>query len=374
MDNNIRVGSLFGIPFYVNPSWFLVLGLVTFSYGSGLAAQFPNLPPALSWGLGLLTALLLFGSVLAHELGHSFVALKQGVRVKSITLFLFGGLASLEKESETPAEAFQVAIAGPLVSLLLAGLATIFAVGTGISGAPAAILSVLVSVNLALALFNLIPGLPLDGGNILKALVWKVTGSPYKGMKFAGRVGQLIGWLAIASGLLPLVVFGSGLNFWNILIGWFLLQNASQAARYGVVLDQLAGLTAADAVSASSPVVNASSTLREFADQRILDQRVWQKFLVTNSEGQLIGTLFIDDLKAIPSDLWSETLVQSLVKPLDPSLMVQSDRPLSEVVTLLEERKLTALSVVQENNVLVGLLEKTAIVNLLQNRVQAAPA
>lgn len=374
MNNNIRVGSLFGIPFYVNPSWFLVLGLVTFSYGSGLAAQFPNLPPGLSWGLGLLTALLLFGSVLAHELGHSFVALKQGVGVKSITLFLFGGLASLEKESETPAEAFQVAIAGPLVSLLLAGLATVFAVGTGISGAPAAILSVLVSVNLALALFNLIPGLPLDGGNILKALVWKVTGNPYKGMKFAGRVGQLIGWLAIASGVLPLVVFGSGLNFWNILIGWFLLQNAGQAAQYGVVLDKLAGLTASDAVSASSPVVSASSTVREFADQRILDQRIWQKFLVTNSDGQLIGTLSIDDLKAIPSERWSETFVQSLVKPLDPSLMVQSDRPLSEVVTLLEERKLTALSVVQENNVLVGLLEKTAIVNLLQNRVQAAPA
>lgn len=372
--NNIRVGSLLGIPFYVNPSWFLVLGLVTFSYGSGLAAQFPNLPSGLSWGLGLLTALLLFGSVLAHELGHSFVALKQGVGVKSITLFLFGGLASLEKESETPSEAFQVAIAGPLVSLLIAGLATLLAVGTGISGAAAAILGVLVSVNLALALFNLIPGLPLDGGNILKALVWKVTGNPYKGMKIAGRVGQLIGWLAIASGLLPLVVFGGGLNFWNILIGWFLLQNAGQAAQYGMVLDQLAGLTASDAVSRNSPVVAASSTLREFADQRILDQRAWQKFLVTNDEGQLIGTLAIEELSAIPSERWSETLVQSLVKPLNPSLTVQSDRPLSEVVTLLEERKLTALSVVRENNILVGLLEKTAIVKLLQNRVQAAPA
>ncbi|MBD1854774.1 MULTISPECIES: CBS domain-containing protein, partial [Leptolyngbya] len=197
---------------------------------------------------------------------------------------------------------------------------------------------------------------------------------PYKGMKVAGRVGQLIGWLAIASGLLPLVVFGGGLNFWNILIGWFLLQNASQAAQYGVVLDRLAGLTASDAVSTNSPVVAASSTLREFADQRILDQRAWQKFLVTNVEEQLIGTLAIEDLRAIPSERWSETLVQSLVKPLDPSLTVQSDRPLSEVVTLLEERKLTALSVVRENNILVGLLEKTAIVKLLQNRVQAAPA
>ncbi|MGA7932895.1 MAG: site-2 protease family protein [Kovacikia sp.] len=374
MNNNIRVGNLFGIPFYVNPSWFLVLGLVTLSYGSGLAAQFPNLPLGLSWVLGLVTALLLFGSVLAHELGHSFVALRQGIGVNSITLFLFGGLASLEKESKNPAEAFWVAIAGPLVSLLIAGLVTIVALGTGVSGAPAAMLGVLASVNLALALFNLIPGLPLDGGNILKALVWKVTGNPYKGMKFAGRVGQIIGWLAIASGLLPLVLFGSGLNFWNILIGWFLLQNAGQAAQYGAVQDKLTGLTAADAVIADSPVVTTSTTLREFVDQRILDHKPWQKFLVTNLEGQLIGTIAVEDLKTIPTALWAETSVQTLVKPIEASLTVEGDRPLAEVVTLLETRKLTTLFVVRANGILVGLLEKAAIINLLQNQVQTTPA
>ncbi|MEX0269172.1 site-2 protease family protein [Leptolyngbyaceae cyanobacterium UHCC 1019] len=374
MNNNIRVGNLFGIPFYVNPSWFLVLGLVTLSYGTGLAAQFPMLPAGTSWGLGLVTALLLFGSVLAHELGHSFVALKQGIGVKSITLFLFGGLASLEKESETPGDAFWVAIAGPLISLLIAGSVTLIAAFTGISGPLAAILGVLASVNMALALFNLIPGLPLDGGNILKALVWKITGNPYKGMKFAGRVGQVFGWLAIASGILPLVLFGAGINFWNVLIGWFLLQNAGQAAQYGTVQDKLAGLTAADAVIADSPVVAQSLSLREFADQRILDTKNWRKFLVTDDGGQLIGAIAIEDLKTIPSALWAETIVQTLVTPIEPSLTVVGDRPLSEVVQLLEERKLTALSVVQSNGMLVGLLEKTAIIDLLKNRVEATPA
>jgi Zn-dependent protease len=372
--NNIRVGSLFGIPFYVNPSWFLVLGLVTLSYGSGLAAQFPMLPSGIAWGLGLITALLLFGSVLAHELGHSFVALKQGIDVKSITLFLFGGLASLEKESKTPGDAFWVAIAGPLVSFLIAAGVTGIVGFTGISGPLAAILGVLASVNLALALFNLIPGLPLDGGNILKALVWKITGNPYKGIKFAGRVGQVFGWAAIASGLLPLVLFGAGINFWNVLIGWFLLQNAGQAAQYATVQDRLAGLTAADAVIAKSPVVADTLTLREFADQRLLDDRNWRNFLVAAEDGQLLGTIAVDDLRRIPCDQWSDMTVKACMTPVESSLVVESDRPLSDVVKLLEERQITAMSVVRKNGSLVGLLEKAAIIQLLQRDTVATPA
>lgn len=372
--NNIRVGRLFGIPFYVNPSWFLVLGLVTLSYGSGLAAQFPTLPAGIAWSLGLITALLLFGSVLAHELGHSFVALKQGIEVKSITLFLFGGLASLEKESETPGDAFWVAIAGPLVSLLIAAGVTGIVGFTGISGPLAAIFGVLASVNLALALFNLIPGLPLDGGNILKALVWKITGNPYKGIKFAGRFGQVFGWVAIASGLLPFVLFGAGMNFWNVLIGWFLLQNAGRAAQYATVQDRLAGLTAADAVIAESPVVANSLTLREFADQRILDGRNWRKFLVAAEDGQLLGTIAVDDLRMIPSEQWADTTVQAFMRPIESSLVVESDRPLLDVMKLLEERKITAMSVVRENGRLVGLLEKAAIIQLLQRDTVATPA
>ena len=124
MNGNIRIGNLFGIPFFINPSWFFVLGLVTWSYGSSLT-QFPQLTGAMPWLLGLVSALLLFSSVLAHELGHSFVAISQGIPVKSITLFIFGGLATLEKESETPLQAFLVAIAGPLVSLLLFGAFTL---------------------------------------------------------------------------------------------------------------------------------------------------------------------------------------------------------------------------------------------------------
>ncbi|MEH1841009.1 MAG: site-2 protease family protein [Nostoc sp.] len=374
MNGTIRVGNLFGIPFYIHPSWFLVLGLVTWSYSSGLAAQFPQLSAGLALLLGLMTALMLFASVVAHELGHSFVAIRQGIDVKSITLFIFGGLASLEKESKTPGEAFWVAIAGPLVSLLLCGIVTAIGVTTTASGPLAAILGVLASVNLALALFNLIPGLPLDGGNILKALVWKITGNPYKGVTFASRVGQIFGWVAILSGLLPLVLFGSAGNFWNLLIGFFLLQNAGNAAQFARVQEKLTGLTAEDAVTHDSPIVSANLSLREFADERVISGQNWHRFLVTDDDGQLVGAIAIDNLRTIPTVLWSETQVKEVMRPITESTTVQSDQPLLEVMQVLEQQKLSVLPVIRKNGVLVGILEKAAIIQLLQSRTQPNPA
>ncbi|MEH2128882.1 site-2 protease family protein [Nostoc sp.] len=374
MNGTIRVGNLFGIPFYIHPSWFLVLGLVTWSYSSGLGAQFPQLSAGLALLLGLMTALMLFASVVAHELGHSFVALGQGIDVKSITLFIFGGLASLEKESKTPGEAFWVAIAGPMVSLLLCGIVTAIGVTTSASGPLAAILGVLASVNLALALFNLIPGLPLDGGNILKALVWKITGNPYKGVTFASRVGQIFGWVAILSGVVPLLLFGNAGNFWNLLIGFFLLQNAGNSAQFARVQEKLTGLTAEDAVTYDSPIVSANSTLREFADERVISGQNWHRFLVTDDDGQLVGAITIDNLRTIPIALWSETQVKEVMRPITESTTVQSDQPLLEVMQLLEQQKLSVLPVIRENGVLIGILEKAAIIQLLQNRTQPNPA
>ena len=203
MNGNFRLGSLFGIPFYLNVSWFLVLMLVTWTYGNGLATQFPDFTGIGPWVLGLGTAILLFGSVLAHELGgHSLMAMQQGIKVKSITLFLFGGLASLEEESKTPTEAFAVAIAGPAVSILLWALLAYAGAALSVSGPIAAVVGLLATINLYLALFNMIPGLPLDGGNVLKAAVWKVTGNRYRGVRVAARAGQVVGGVAISSGIL----------------------------------------------------------------------------------------------------------------------------------------------------------------------------
>lgn len=374
MNGSIRVGSLFGIPFYINPSWFLVLGLVTFDFGNYLAGLFPGLGGALPLLLGLVVALLLFASVLAHELGHSFVAIRQGIKVQSIALFLFGGLASLEKESETPAQAFWIAIAGPAVSLMLFALFTAIGVGTGISGPLAAIAGLLAYINLALALFNLIPGLPLDGGNILKSLVWKITGNPYKGVVFASRVGQFLGWIAIALGTLSILGISNIGSFWTLLIGLFLLQNAGRSAQSASLSEKLTTLKAEDAVTPNSPIVSGDLSLREFVNEYIIGKAEWPKFLVTDENGQLLGAIAVDDMKTIPTSNWPTIQVRELMQPVDLSTIVQSDQSLLEVITLLEKEKLTSLPVVRANGVLVGILEKASIIRLLEKRSQAKPA
>ncbi len=369
--NNIRVGTLFGIPFFVNPSWFLVLGLVALTYGDDLARAFPSLLPGVPLVLGLVTGLLVFASVIAHELGHSWVAIKQGIQVKSIALFLFGGVASLEKEPETPGNAFWVSIAGPAVSFLLFGLLTIFN-GFVVLPAPlTAIISVLALVNLSLGLFNLIPGLPLDGGNILKALVWKITGNPYQGVKFASWGGQAFGYLAIASGVVPLLLFGSFDSLWNILIGWFLVQNASQAAQFARVQSRLTGLVVADAVSVDSPIVSAEASLRDFVDLRTLSPGNWLKFMVTDASGRLVGEITVDALQGIPGDLWSSKTVGELMQPIEQAALIESDHTLLQAIEQLEKYKLPALTVIQANGSLVGLLEKTVIIDLIQKRSEA---
>ena len=373
MNGNIRIGNLFGIPFYVNPSWFLVLGLVTLSYG-GQLALFPQLGGITPWILGFVAALLLFASVVAHELGHSLVAISQGIGVKSITLFLFGGLASLEKESETPLQAFLVAIAGPVVSLLLFGLFTIVGLNLAFPAPLVAIISLLASINLALAVFNMIPGLPLDGGNVLKALVWKVTGNPNRGVIFASRVGQFFGWLAViigGLGTLNILQFG---NFWMLLIGFFLLQNAGFSAQSARVQEALSSYRAEDAVIPNSPIISEELNLREFANNYVIGQERWQKFLVTNNWGQLLGSISVGDLKKVPTSQWTETPVSELIQPPEKIKTVLWDRPLLEVIQLLEQQQIPQLAVVRENGMVVGLLEKASIINLLQQKAQSQAA
>lgn len=364
MNGNIRIGNLFGIPFLINPSWFFVLGLVTWSYGSNLT-QFPELTGIMPWVLGLVSALLLFSSVLAHELGHSFVALAQGIPVKSITLFIFGGLATLEKESETPLQAFLVAIAGPMVSILLFGLFWLIATTAPLTLPLKAIVSLVAYINLVLALFNMIPGLPLDGGNVLKAVVWKITGNPNKGVIFAGRVGQVIGWLAIGLGFLSVVGISQVGSIWTLLIGAFLLRNAGFAAQSATVQDKLDRYTAQDAVIADSPIVSEQLTVREFVNDYVIGKERWKKFLVVNEAQQLSGEIAIADLKQIPTSQWNEIYLTELVQPVEPNNIVPGDISLLEVAKDLETNNPRELVVVSATGKVLGLLEKASIINLM---------
>lgn len=364
MNGNIRIGNLFGIPFFINPSWFFILGLVTWSYGSNLT-RFPNFTGATPWILGFITALLLFSSVLAHELGHSFVAISQGIPVKSITLFIFGGLATLEKESETPFQAFTVAIAGPLVSLLIFGIFALVGAGFSLNQSLEAIILPVAYINLVLALFNMIPGLPLDGGNVLKAVVWKITGNPNKGVIFAGRVGQVIGWIAIALGILSVLGISQAGSLWTLLIGVFLLQNAGMAAQSAVVQDKLSQYTAKDAVISDSPIVEDHLSVREFVNDYVIGKERWKKFLVIDENQKLIGDIAVEDLKQIPTSQWNEIYLRELVKSIPEVDTIAADTSLLEVAKTIEIKKAQELVVVGEEGEVIGLLEKASIVNLM---------
>ena len=363
MNGNIRIGNLFGIPFFINPSWFFVLALVTWTYGNGLT-EFPSLTGAMPWLLGLVAALLLFSSVLAHELGHSFVAISQGIPVKSITLFIFGGLATLEKESETPLQAFLVAIAGPLVSLLLFGVFTLVASNVALSLPLQAIIGLLAYINLILAAFNMIPGLPLDGGNVLKAIVWKVTGNPNKGVIFAGRVGQVIGWIAIALGGLSLFNVGPG-SIWTLLIGGFLLQNAGFAAQSATVQDKLSQYTAQDAVIPDSPIVSSELSIREFVNNYVIGKERWKKFLVVDENRQLLGSVSTEDLKQIHTSDWNDVYLSKLITPVPEADKIAADTSLLEAAKMFETVKPNELVVVNESGMVLGLLEKASIIKLM---------
>lgn len=371
MNGNIQVGNLFGIPFYINPSWFLILGLMTLNFGASLAYQ-TQLPGILPWLLGLTTALLLFSSVLAHELGHSFVAKSQGIEVKSITLFIFGGLASLEKESKTPEQAFLVAIAGPVVSLILF---TFFMVIEGNLSLPPAlqlIVSLLATINLILALFNMIPGLPLDGGNVLKAIVWKITGNPQKGVIFAGRVGQFFGWSAIivgALGTLDVLPIGS---FWTVLIGWFLLQNAGNAAQSAQIEDRLNHYYAKDAILAESPIISQNLTLRHFVNDYVIGKKPWRKFLVIDDNENLTGVLYTEDVRGVATSHWNDVCVSEIMKSKTEVKTVLESVTLWQVVQLLEQQQETELTVTAENGRVLGLIEKQEIIKFLHKQTNQA--
>ena len=367
-SNNIRIGNLFGIPFFINPSWFFVLGLVTLELGYDFA-RYPEIGGIFPWLLGLFGALLLFASVVAHELGHSFAAIAQGIQVKSITLFLFGGLATLEKESETPIQSLLVAIAGPLVSVLLFIVFTLVEVNVPLAPSINGVVALLAYINLVLALFNMIPGLPLDGGNVLKAIVWKITGNPNKGIIFAGRVGQFFGWCAVGIGILGVLGISQVGSFWTLLIGWFLLQNAGMAAQSATVQDKLDHYTAEDAVIADSPIIPADLTIREFVNDFVIGKKQWKKFLVVNENNQLQGNISSDDLKQIATSQWNEVLVSELTQPLEKITTIPYDTSLLEVVKLIETQQIKEeIVVVREEQVVVGLLDKISIFNLLQQK------
>lgn len=378
MQSKWRVGSLFGIPLFLDSSWFLILLLVTFLYGSN-----PNWQTAWgsggAWVAGFVLALLLFVSVLLHELGHSLAALSQGISVNSITLFLFGGIASIDKESKTPGAAFQVAIAGPLVSFgIYLTLSLLLATGT-VAEIPYAILYNIAQTNLVLALFNLIPGLPLDGGQVLKAAVWKITGKRVQGVRWAARSGLLLGWTAIVLGVVAYLSSQRLDLLWIALLGWFAVRNANAYNRVTDLQEALSSLKAEDAAVRDFRVLDARMSLRQFADDYGLigssersdsstaAERPTAYFAA--SDGRYRGEVALRDLQTIERSTWESRDLHSIARPLTEIPTVKESDPLTTVIESLEAQQLGHITVLTPADAVAGTIDRGDIVRALAQKM-----
>ncbi len=362
MQAGWRIGSLFGIPLFVDSSWFVIVLLFTVANRQ----DYSQWGPTLSWIAGFAIALLLFASVLLHELGHSLVAQSQGIRVNSITLFLFGGVAAIDQESKTPGQAFQVAIAGPLVSFSLFFILNILAQTLPSSSLIYSLASELARINLVLGVFNLIPGLPLDGGQVLKAAVWKVTGNRLTGVRWAAKTGQFLGILAISLGLSAVLFAKSYSGLWIALIGWFVLQNAGSYNRLTDLQEALINIKAGDTMTREFRVVDGDLSLRQFADEYLIGVDTIPVYFAA-SDGRYRGLVSVDALRVIERSQWDRQTLNQIVQPLNELITVLEKASLVEVINAMEEKELPRITVLSPAGAVAGMIDRGDIVRSVAN-------
>ncbi|HEX6737687.1 MAG TPA: site-2 protease family protein, partial [Vicinamibacteria bacterium] len=360
-----------GIPIAISPSWLIVFALVLWSFAASYyPARYPGWTTRAYYAAGLATALLFFAAIVVHELGHALAAARFGIRTRRITLWPLGGLAELEREPARPAQEFAVALAGPATSLLLGalclGLAALVAPLSAPLGGIAAYLGM---TNLALGLFNLIPGFPLDGGRVLRALLWWLRGDAVQAARWAARVGQVVAVGLIFVGLLESFA-GAGLSaLWLVFVGWFLLGAAENSAEQIAADDHLRGLRVADVMSRDCARVEAGISLRDFVIHYLM--RTGRRcFLVTQGE-RVVGLLTPEELKHGDRARWAQTPVGAVMRPLEELTIVSPDDPASECLASMTNSGGHALPlpVVQDGR-LQGVLSRGDIVRVLRARAE----
>ena len=371
MGEGWQLLTIRGIPLRIHPSWFVILALATWAFQQQYSQELTNhgSEPVL-WALGLLTAVLLFVSVLLHELGHSLAALSQGVKVRSITLFMLGGVASVERECATAMGSLLVAAAGPFVSLLLAALLLAGSHSAShaspLLGAMCGELGVL---NLMLALFNLLPGLPLDGGLILKALVWQITGSQRQGIVVATATGRFLSLMAIGIGVVVLLRGGSVGGLWLMLLGWFGLGAARNQTQLLALQAALRELTVKDAAQRRFRVLEASASLRELSQLRLREGKGPADWLLVCDRGRWQG--YVDDtpLQQLPVQSWDRERVGDHLNPLDALPSIPESAPLWKAVLDLDQAGTSRLLVLSPAGLPCGTLERPELAESVLGRL-----
>jgi Zn-dependent protease len=367
VKSSLRLGRVFGIPIGVHYTWFIVFALVTLSLATGyFPSRYEDWSLAGYVGVGVVTSVLFFASVLVHELAHSVVALAWGIPVKSITLFIFGGVANIGREPERPLAEFLVAVAGPLSSLLLAlGFGVLWFLGEGLNVTPLAGLGLyLGTVNLWLALFNLIPGFPLDGGRVFRSIVWARTGNMNRATRWAANTGRAVAVLMIVAGGIMFLMGNWSSGIWLAFIGWFLDNAASQSAQQAWIRESLEGYTAAD-FSSGCQTIDRNMPLDWVVRDYVLP-RGENCFVVTDGvEAQGVAT--VNQIKQVPRQRWGWTPVRQVMTPLSNLKPVLAGEAAYSVLERMVSEGQSLLPVV-EGSRFIGLVRQDHLLLFAQTR------
>ncbi len=385
MGNGIRLGKLFGISIVVDRSWLFIFVLVTWNLASFLGIAQPAWPALAAWAVAVIAALLFFTSVLAHELAHSLMARSRGMPVHNITLFMFGGVSNLQREPESARDEFATAVVGPLTSIAIGlALALVAAATAGpLTGQATNLLAAvrrfgpftflllwLGSVNIMLGVFNLIPGFPLDGGRVLRSILWAASGNLVRATKWATAVGRLVAWLLILAGIsmtfgVRLPIFGTGViaGLWLAFIGWFLNGAASQSYQQVLIRDVLDGVPVSRMMRLDPPTVTEDVTVSSLAYDHIM-QADDRAFPVMSGDSML-GIVSVEDLRKVPRDRWDHTTVVQIMTRADRLATIAPDDEAMEALTRLAQRDVRQLPVLKDGR-LVGLLRRSDLLRWLQ--------
>src|SRR5579864_7332982 len=365
----LRIGRILGIPIYVHASWMIIFVLITMSLAVQFTQEHPQWTSVQHWSVGIATSLLFFASVVFHELSHSMVARAYKIRVISITLFVFGGVARIGREPAKAIQEFNIAIAGPLASFFLGGIFYSLALIFPYSEMIGALATWLGFINVRLALFNLLPGFPLDGGRIFRAIVWGVTKDFSRATKIAGTSGKIVayGMILFGAGVAMRGQWTSGL--WLAFIGWFLLNAAQESVAQVAIRETLSGLHAADVMSHEVPTVPRNMSLEEYGQEVA---RTGRRCHLVTTEDRLVGMINVHALNSVARDEWGHMSVQGVMIPREKVLWARPEEPLLGLLERLVSADVNQMPVVSDTENdgahIIGMITRDSILRVMQAR------
>lgn len=363
----IPLGRWFGIEVGADYSWIIIVLLVTLSLGSRFSELRPGWGEGQGWTFGVITSALFFVSIILHELGHSLVAIRLGIPVRSITLFIFGGIARLEKEPSRPRDEALIALAGPAVSLSLAGFFGGLVLFLGAQTPVGTTAAWLAGINGVLALFNMIPGFPLDGGRVLRAVLWAYKSDFGWATTVASRVGGLVAYGFMGWGVFTALFQEQLFNgLWLGFIGWFLLSASKSSAVQVLAQEVLVTISVSEVTDRSCELISPASSLEEVMDNGVL--RRGQRCFMVGRDGALVGLLTIREIGEVPREEWPTTSVQAAMIELEALRTVTPDVTLLDALHSMDEGGVNQLPVVK-GGVLFGVLTRERLLGVIRNQL-----